>query len=181
MAKIVAKTYGDALFESGLENQILDTLYEEVMEVDNILAQNEEFTRFLCHPKITKEEKVEVVQNVLKGKVCDQLLGLICVVLEKGRQQYFHSIFSYFVDCVKEHKGIGVVEVTSALPLTDTQKKEIEEKLLQTTSYHTLEVSYKEDSSLIGGVVIRIGDRVVDGSIKQRLYDLQKQLMNIQI
>ncbi len=181
MAKVVAKTYGDALFESGLEKQVLDTLYEEVIQVDNILLENEELNRFLCHPKITKEEKIEVVNNVFKGKICDQLMGLICVVLEKGRQQYFHNIFSYFIGCVKEYKGIGVVEITSPMPLTDEQKKEMEQKLLQTTSYNTLEISYHEDISLIGGVVIRIGDRVVDGSVKQRLYDLQKQLMNIQV
>ena len=71
--------------------------------------------------------------------------------------------------------------MTTATTLTDSQKVQIQEKLLQTTNYQTLEMHYSVDASLIGGMVIRMNDRVVDSSIRTKLNDLTKQLLNIQL
>ena len=72
----------------------------------------------------------------------------------------------YFLDEGKKLKGIGVAYVTSALPLREEQKKQVEAKLLETTAFKEMEMHYQEDGSLIGGMVIRIGDRVADSSIR---------------
>lgn len=64
--------------------------------------------------------------------------------------------------------------MTTPAPLSDEQKKSIENRLLETTKYEHMEIIYNEDASLIGGMIIRIGDRVVDSSIKTKLYELQK-------
>jgi F-type H+-transporting ATPase subunit delta len=82
---------------------------------------------------------------------------------------------------MKEYLKIGIAYVTTAVSLKDSQKKEIEKKLLDTTSYETMEMHYAEDSSLIGGMLIRIGDRVVDSSIRTKLEHLTKELSNLQI
>ena len=78
---------------------------------------------------------------------------------------------------MKEHMKIGTAYVTTAVSLKDSQKIEIEKKLLETTEYKTMEMIYNEDPSLIGGMVIRIGDRVVDSSIKSKLDKLTKELL----
>ena len=82
---------------------------------------------------------------------------------------------------VKEYKKIGVVDVASAVELTDAQKEKLCEKLLATTDYATLEVNYRVDAALIGGLVVRIGDRVVDSSIRTKLSQMEKQLQRIQL
>ena len=90
-------------------------------------------------------------------------------------------ICDYFINRVKEYKKIGVVKVTSAVVLSDEQKKRVEEKLLATTQYVDLEITYEVDEELLGGLVIRIGDRVVDSSIRTRLEEVKRELMNLQL
>ena len=87
----------------------------------------------------------------------------------------------YFLTEVKKHKGIGVATVTTAVPLRSEQCKKVEQRLLDTTDYKSMEIHYEQDAALIGGMVIRIGDRVVDSSISTKLNELQKDLLKVQI
>ena len=103
------------------------------------------------------------------------------LLVTKGRTEDMLSVFDYFIDLVKEEKKIGKAYVTTAVSLSDTQKEKVEEKLLHTTKYESFEMNYSVDESLIGGMVIRIGDRVVDSSIKTKLYELTRELRNVQI
>jgi F-type H+-transporting ATPase subunit delta len=108
-------------------------------------------------------------------------MGFLAAVVDKGRQNEILSILDYFIGQVKEEKGIGRAQVTSAVELTDKQKEQVTKKLLTTTRYVEFEMNYIVDPSLIGGMVIRIGDRVVDSSIKTQLYELKKQLLDVQL
>ncbi|MBQ8592140.1 MAG: ATP synthase F1 subunit delta [Lachnospiraceae bacterium] len=181
MAKLISKTYGEALFELAVEENKIDSFVEEIKTVREALAQNPEFDELFHHPKITKEEKTELVENVFKGRISDELTGFFKLLVEKDRYKEKEGILTFFLDKVKEVKGIGVAYVTTAIPLKDVQKKQVEEKLLATTQYKQMEMHYTEDASLIGGMVIRIGDRVVDSSISTKLSDLQRQLLKIQL
>ena len=181
MAKLVSKVYGDALFEAAMERDMLSPVYEEVQSLQTILMENADLVQFLNHPQIIKEEKKKVVEAIFSGKLSDGLLGFLVTVIEKGRQNDMIPICDYFTDRVKAYKKIGVVKVTSALPLSEDQKKRVEERLLETTGFVSLETEYAVDESLLGGLVIRIGDRVVDSSIKTRLYELKKELSALQL
>lgn len=181
MAKLIAKTYGDALFEVGIEKNKIDSLSEEVKAVSDILDQNKELTQLLAHPQIMMEEKQEIIKNIFQGRICDELYGFLQIIIQKGRQTNIKEIFEWFEDCVKQYHHVGVVYVSTPLPLKDTQKTAVEKKILATTEYERLEVNYQIDPSLIGGMVIRIGDRVVDGSIKNKLDKLSRELGKIQL
>jgi F-type H+-transporting ATPase subunit delta len=181
MAKLVSKVYGDALFESAQEQNCLDSLYEEVLALRKVFEEHGELIALLNHPQVVKEEKLQIISNVFQGKVSDEMMGFLAAVVEKGRQQSIPAIFGYFIELVKEYKKIGTADVTSAVPLTDAQKADVKERLLTTTRYVEFEMNYKVDPSLIGGLIIRIGDRVVDSSIKTQLYELKKQLLDVQL
>ena len=181
MAKLVSKTYGDALFELALEKQTIDTVFEDVKEVKEVFTENEELMKLLNHPKITKDEKVKIIEELFKGKVSDDVTGFLVIIMDKGRYGELTAIFDYFIAKVKEYKKIGIAKVTSAVVLSDEQKAKLEEKLLKTTSYTSFEMDYNVDKSLIGGLIIRIGDRVVDSSIKTKLDKLARDLQKIQL
>ncbi|MCM1262281.1 MAG: ATP synthase F1 subunit delta [Butyrivibrio sp.] len=181
MAKLISKTYGDALFELAVEENKVDELYEEIQQLRDILKKNDEFGRLMEHPKIIKEEKLKVLDNVFKGKLSDELLGFMTIIISKDRYQEIDDILEYFIMEVKKYKGIGVATVTTAVPLRDEQRAKIERRLLDTTKYKSMEMHYKHDAALIGGMVVRIGDRVVDSSIKTKLNEMQRDLLKVQI
>lgn len=181
MAKLVSKTYGDALFAVALEENRMDEFFEAVKVVADVMRQNEEFGKLMNHPKIMKENKVKIVEETFATRIPKEMVGLMTIMVEKGRANEMASVLDYFVLLVKEEKKIGKADVTTAIALSDEQKTKVEEKLLETTKYETFEMCYHVDESLIGGMVIRIGDRVVDSSIKTKLYDLSRQLRDIQV
>lgn len=181
MAKLVSKVYGDALFETAMEKDEVDTLYEEVTALVPILKDNPELLTLLGNPQIVKEEKVAIIHQVFDQKVAQDLMGFLTIIVEKDRQSDMIPIFEYFIERVKELKKIGAAYVTSAVELRPEQKASLEERLLATTPYVTFDMYYDVDPSLLGGMVIRIGDHVVDSSIKTRLYELKKELSAIQL
>ncbi len=181
MAKLISGTYGEALFQLAVEEQKEDQILEEVISLQKILAENGELNELMNHPKISKEEKEEVLKNVFQNRLCDELTGFLLLILQKDRYGEINGILEFFVGKMKEYKGIGTAYVTTAVTLRDKQKAEIEEKLLMTTAYREMEVHYEEDKTLIGGMVIRIGDRVVDSSIRTKLERLTKDLTELQI
>ena len=181
MAKLVSKTYGDALFELALEENKIDSLQEEVEVVLEALVENQDLTKLMSHPKISKEEKVALMEDIFKGRVSDELCGLMHMLTEKGRFTEIDDVLYFFLDRVKEHKNIGTAYVSTAIELSEAQKQAVEKRLLETTKYVEFEMHYSVDAELIGGMVIRIGDRVVDSSIKTKLYDLTRELFNIQL
>lgn len=181
MAKLVSKTYGDALFEVAVERKELDAYWNEVKAVKTALVENPELFKLMSHPKIVKEEKVKIIEDIFAGKVSGELVGLLRMIVEKDHFEQVEAVLEYFEAQVKEYKNIGTAYVTTALALSDVQKAAVEKRLLETTKYVKFEMHYAVDSALIGGMVIRIGDRVVDSSVRTKLYDLTRELSKIQL
>ncbi len=181
MAKLISKTYGEALYELAVEEQKLDMLFEEAKAVQDILRENADFGKLMSHPKIPKEDKVKVAEKVFKGRVSSEMEGFLVIVIEKDRYVWLDDILTYFIDKVKEVKHIGVAFVTTAVALDEATQTKIKKRLLETTGYQTMEMHYSVDPSLIGGMVIRIGDRIIDSSITTKLNELKKQLLKIQL
>lgn len=188
MAKLVSQTYGEALFEIAMDAaqgteipEKADALLAEVQQLSTILQENPEFDKLMKHPGISKQEKVASMEAVFKGRVSAELTGLMEVVIQKERYGELQNIFRYFIDRMKEVKGIGVAHITTAVELTPDQKESVVARIRETTSYRSIEADFKVDKALIGGMVIRINDRVVDSSIRSRLEDLTRQLLKIQL
>lgn len=181
MAKLVAGTYGDALFDFAMEENQIDSLMDEILTVQAVLEENKGLEKILVHPEIPKQKKLQVIEDVFKGRISDALTGFLRIVVTKGRYKNLPDIFAYFIARVKEYKKIGVAEVISAIPLSGEQKEKIEKKLLDTTHYETMEIEYKVDEKKIGGLMIRIGDRVVDSTIQSKLNLLIGSLLKISL
>mgnify|MGYP001525674296 CR=1 FL=1 len=171
MAKLVSQVYAEALFGLGVENGLLDTLLEELNGMCEILGKNPQFVTLLGHPELDQKEKTAVFDRVFDGKISKELNG-------------FGELFAIREDyerrCLAYHK-IGVVYVTSAEELSDTQKENIRQKLLATTDFVSLQIHYQVDAALIGGLKIQIGDRVVDSSIQNRLKRMKDSLMRVSL
>ncbi|MBQ3513494.1 MAG: F0F1 ATP synthase subunit delta [Lachnospiraceae bacterium] len=177
MAKQISQTYGNALFELAVEQNNLEQMMQEVVFIKQCLEENEDLMKVLNHPKIPKDEKITLLETVFKGQVSEEMSGFLAILLNKDRQSGILEIFDYFMHCAREYKKIGELYVTSAVTLSAVQKEQIEARVLELTSYVSLEVKYEVDESLIGGLVLRINDRVVDSSIKTKLANMTKSLI----
>ncbi len=181
MAKLISKTYGEALFKLAIEKNQLNSLESEANDVLEVFRSNEELSKVLNHPKISREEKVQLIENIFKGNVSDNIVGFLVIIVKKGRYDELTAIFEYFLLEVMEYKNIGVAYVTSAVVLSSEQRMQVENRLLQVTKYVQFVTHYDVDESLIGGMVIRIGDRVVDSSIRTKLSSMANELKKIQL
>jgi F-type H+-transporting ATPase subunit delta len=181
MAKLVSQTYAAALFELATEEDKTSSLLDEANGLLNIIRTNIEFGQFMNHPKIPKEDKITVVKNVFENNLSRELVGFIITIVEKDRYSDIEAILTEFIAKVKEYNNIGTAYVTTAIALSDNEKNDIETRLLATTKYKTIDCIYSVDESLIGGMVIKMGDRVVDSSIRTKLEKLERQLLAIQL
>lgn len=181
MAKLVSQVYGEALFSLALEKNSLAQYEEELTGVAQVLEEYPEYLAILGHPKLDENEKIQVFDNVFAGRICEEMCGFFHILLEKGRFSQLNAIREYFSERKRSHEKIGVAHVTSAVELSEAQKEKIREKLLATTDFVSIQTEFATDPALIGGLVIRIGDRVVDSSIRSRLEDMKRNLMKVQL
>lgn len=181
MAKLVSKIYGDAFFQLAMESQSVDEYLKEVKSFQEVLETNQELVKLMNHPKIDKEEKRKVMKTIFDGKIRNDMQGFLDLLIRKDRFVQINSIIEYFIHQVKEYRNIGTAYITSAVSLREDQKEEIRKKLLETTKYVEMEMIFRVDDQLIGGLVIRIGDRVVDSSVRTRINELSKELSKIQL
>ena len=176
MAKLVSKVYGDAYVSVVSEkNNLIDAL-EEIKSVKNILLENVEIMELLDSPKMDDEEKIDFIKGIFENHISVDSLGFLLTIIEKKRQAELIPILDYVIDCIKELLLIGKATVTTALELDDLKKDKIKEELLKSSHYKALEAEYVVDESIIGGIIIRIGDRVVDSSVKTRIDKMRKML-----
>lgn len=181
MAKLAVTSYGDALFQIAVESSKCSQMLDEVTQLQKILEANPELKNLMANPRFSKEEHLQIIENIFKKELSEELYNFLCILVTKSRYGELEKILEYFTLKVKEYQGIGHASVTTAVELDADQKKQIKDKLLSTTKYNAMEIDYMVDESLIGGMVIRIKDRVVDSSVKSKLERMSRDLHKVQI
>lgn len=181
MAKLIKNIYAQALFDEGIAGGITDSLYEEAGVLYEAVKANPELVDFLANPGISSTVKEGAVEKMFKGRLSDTMSGFIMTVVNKGRHKELSDILLHYMELVKEFKHIGTVYVTTPMELSQSEKDMIHSRLLNTTDYVSLEMNYDIDPSLIGGMVVRIGDRICDSSIKTKLSAIHKELSTVML
>ena len=181
MAKQLSSIYGEALFGAAGDAGRIDEIYEEILSLRDAFRENDDLLKIMNHPKISKEEKTQIIHRICEGKVSGEIEGLFRIIIEKDRQKEIPAVMDYYIRRVKEYRGIGTALVRSAVELTQDRKKRLVRRLIEKSGYQSFETEYEVDPSLLGGMVIRVGDRVYDSSLKTQLYTLQKELSGIRL
>ncbi len=173
MEELVVKRYGQALFEIAKESKDFEVFENEIREIHGLLQNDLEFIDVLCHPKVSSDDKIQMIESAFCGKVHQEFVGFLVLAIEKSRQKNILDILRYTMDKIDEHNGYVKAYVTSAVPLSEQNHKDITEKLEQQTQKKVNLVT-QLDPSIIGGVQIRIKDRIVDNSIKTILHRMAR-------
>lgn len=180
MAELVTKRYATALFDLATETNKAAQFEQEASMIYDILAREPEFLQILNHPQVLQEEKIKLVETVFEGRVSDEFVGLLALTVKKSRQDLILDILNMFLDMVKEANGVLKATVTSAVSLDDQQLAQIRSNIQKNTGKQ-IELTAEVDKSIIGGLVIRVGDKVIDGSIAGQMQALKSKLNDLRL
>ena len=172
----LGRKYAKAIFELACEDDKLKEYGADLAKVQQLYTQCPELKAYLCNPNIQPEEKKSLLREVFEGGVQEMVLNFLLLLIDKRRIQIFDAIAHIFTELSNEARGIVVADVTTAQPLAEAQEKALAEKLERVTG-KKIALRRHSDPSLIGGVVVRIGDRRIDGSVKGRLTAMTAELM----
>lgn len=180
MAQLVVKRYATALFEISKEANALAQYEAEVKTIVEAIKQTPDFITLLEDAKVSKEEKISLIENIFGDKVSDAIVGLMVLMVRKSRETSILEVLEGFLDMVKKEAGIVKATVTSAIALSQTQLEQIQSKIEASTN-SKVELETIIDESIIAGLIIKVADKVVDASIKGKMQTLKKQLSDIRL
>ena len=174
----VAQRYARAIFELGIEQNQLESLTKQVTAFANTYAANDELATLFENPIVTSEQRDAVLKEVAERLGIHGLaLNAIRLVAQRRRLPALPEMARQLVRLADDQTGVVRATVTSAVPLSADYVSNLEQVLASVTKRRVV-VEQKHDPSLVAGLVTQIGDNTIDGSIKGRLADLERQLLH---
>ena len=168
-----ARRYAEAAFEIGRTDRTLDAWERDLTRLRAALAE-EELRSLVEHPAVPYADKERVLRRVV-GDVTPEALNLVLLMVRRGRPGAIDRMVDHFAELVRRDRGISLAEVRTALPLDESQRAAVMERLHELTG-DEIEINEVVDESLIGGITVRIGDRLYDASVRNRLERLRARL-----
>jgi F-type H+-transporting ATPase subunit delta len=173
--RTVARRYATALYEEADATGVLEDVDDDVLMLRESLASNDELARFFKSPVIPQKKKETIIQELLADRVATLTVQFLRLLVHKDRETMTKAILDQYQALRDEQRGIVDATVQVARPLSEEDRETIVETLEAETG-KSVRLSVEEDADLIGGVVIRIGDRVFDGSVRNQLANLHDRL-----
>ena len=169
----IAKRYAEAVFGIARDRGNFDRWSDELARIA-MAQQNREISAILATPAIGMPAKESVLTQFLVG-ASPEALNLVRLLLHKGRFSIAPQIAEHYAQMLNDYRGIATAEVTSAVPLGAADIEAVSRRLSALTGRQVV-VKTSVDPSILGGIVARIGDRLIDASVKGRLESLRRQL-----
>jgi len=171
-----ARRYAEAAFEVGLrDNTVAD--WRRELDAAAAICDDPDVTRALGNPAVPLEQRWPAAQKIFGRVVSQPVLNLIGLMLRRGRIEELPRIAAEFRRLDNQRQGIILAHVISAAPLTDQEKRAVVQRMEQLTGGR-VELDVAVDPSLLGGLVVRVGDQLIDGSVRGRLERLRNQLVS---
>lgn len=178
MIDVIANRYAEALFQLSEDENITKEIYNELHDMVEVIKNNKELDNVLKSPLVAKNEKTQLIEALFNNKINNDLKNFLKILVEKGRISSLKSIELTFKELLNDKHNIIEGTVISAIALTEKQVKELEEKLSKKYNKNvTLE--NEVDQSILGGVLVRLGNTQIDGSVKTRLNNIKDQLTQV--
>jgi F-type H+-transporting ATPase subunit delta len=168
------RRYAQAVFEVAKASNQLDEWAKDLETIQQVL-ETPDISRRLENPKLTRENKISLLNGILKDEVSQPAFNLATLLVNRSRYMYIGAIATEYKLLVNQLRGIAVAEVTTAVPIDEAEEALIRQKLSEITGKQIV-ITKKVDPSIIGGLVARVGDTLIDGSVTSRLQTLRKTL-----
>jgi F-type H+-transporting ATPase subunit delta len=171
----IARRYAGAMFELALKKDALERTLDDVQEIARLFSKRT-LAYLLREPKVPAQRKEKVLREALSSRVLPISLNLALLVVQRGLVDLMPNIAAELQQMVLDYKNQATAEVTTALPM-DEQQQALVKQALEKRTGKTILLSTRVNPEILGGVVARVGDQVIDGSVQQRLQTLKRQLL----
>jgi F-type H+-transporting ATPase subunit delta len=169
-----ARRYAEAAFQIGRADGTLDAWERDLAAVGELLS-HAELRRLIEHPVVPYAAKEQLLRRATGHTVGAEVLSLVLLMVRRGRPRAIDRMIAHFGELLRRERGIVLAEVRSALALEPEQRQAVSERLTELTG-ETVEMNEVVDETLIGGIAVRIGDRLYDASVRSRLERLRARL-----
>lgn len=167
--------YAEALFNVVQAEGEIERVEDELYRFSKVLDGNHELKQALSDKAIDRGQRTKVLEDLLADKVSPHTLGLLTFIVGQGRARQMPQILQELSELAAEARNAVVAEVSSATPLDSRQRTALQEALSKATG-KKVAVKVMVDPSLIGGIVAKMGETIIDGSVKRRLEQLKDQV-----
>ncbi|MFC7319347.1 F0F1 ATP synthase subunit delta [Halobacillus campisalis] len=174
---IIAKRYATALFQLGQEKLKLDQIETELRTLREIFLSNEELVKFLKHPRLSASQKKQLLSDTLKG-FSKETLNTLMLLIDRHREEIIPEMADHFILKMNDVKGIADATVYSVNPLSEVEKQRISETFAPKVGKQTLNLTNIVEPSILGGIRLRVGNRIFDGSVSGKLNRIERQLVS---
>jgi len=180
MRNEVASKYSRALFELGKEEDNLLKLKESLTEFWQLVQDNQDLNELLFHQRLMPADKKKVLEEIFKEELNDDILHFIFILIDKRREFFLESIIEEFNSLVDDAESVLHVKVTSAVELDNSILDKLKEKLDSLLDYN-IQIKNNVDEEIIAGIVLKIEDYIIDGSLLNQLNSLKHNLQTIPV
>lgn len=171
-----SKKYSKALFDIASENNSLELFADQLGEICEVLSSSQDLCVVMNNSSISQTKKNEILEAVFSDKIDSKLLNFLRILVSKNRFSELENIYNSYLERIKQNFNRKDVEIVSSLDLDEQMKSEIVEKLRQKLHSEVLP-QWKTDADIIGGLIFKFDDFIVDMSIRAKLKDLSKNIL----
>jgi F-type H+-transporting ATPase subunit delta len=176
----LVQKYAQAVYELAIEKKQIIEVEAQLNTVAQTITSHQELATFLYHPRVPLQAKKSLLKSVFGNDVAVYVLNFLLLIVDKRRESFLPQIIEQFVVLANEARNIAIAKVTTFLPLSDSEEVALTQKLAILTGKN-IQLQIHTDPSIIGGVIVRLGDKLIDGSVKRQLDRLKVQLLNSQV
>lgn len=177
-AYLIAERYAKALNASIADDAELDAIQNALLEAAEVVRDHHDFRTLITNPAVPLEKRLTALNDLLNQmKAPDTVAGLVRVLLRRGRILELPRVALFFHELADARLNRVGAEVTTAVPLQDEEREKLR-KSLTAYSGREIRMTTQVDPAIVGGVVARIGDTVIDGSLRTRLARLKQSLIS---
>ncbi len=160
--------YAKSILDLAVERGQLENAYNDMVFLNAACRMSKEFVNLLRSPIIKADKKGQILDAVTAGKVSPLTVAFYKLLLTKEREGHLPEIATAFIAQYKAYKGIEIVKLTTAIPVTENVKQEILSRIKDGHDLQHIELDTAVREELIGGFILEIGDRMVDASVALR-------------
>jgi len=179
-AKLIADRYAQAILQSCPDLETIETLNNELVLMRDTWNKSPETREFFMNPKIPPKIKARIISDALEKRISSYMLNLLILLIEKNRQDILPDIADRYTELTDRARGVEHAEIVVARPIPEDLEGRLL-KAVQRFSTRDVEIALRIDPSIYGGVKIRLGDRVIDGSLRWRFEALRRAMLTARL